>query len=183
MEGIRVTTAHCPTCEATVETIDGSCLLGHPVGERSRLDELRAEIEKAFDDASREVAAVLTGEIPAVPSSARTDHNASPVSNRDQQVRIDTPVQRHVRVPTPVPAAPPTTFQSTIPAAGVPTTFQAEPASAQAPPPPPGRLDVAGMWAKANAPGNDDPINAFAPAPRADWGPDAKKGIRRRLEG
>ncbi len=167
-------TAHCPTCEATVETIDGACLLGHPVGERSRLDDLRAEIERAFEAASREVAAVLTGEIPVVPSGSEpvpaTSNPPAEARQMTAPLRVDTPVLAAARAETPIPAAPP-------------TSYQAPPTVASAPPPPPGRLDVEKMWEKANAPGDDDPINAFAPPPRLDWGPDAKKGLRRRLEG
>ena len=161
-------TAHCTVCDAEVEAIDGLCLLGHPVGERSRLDDLRAEVDRAFEAASREVAAVLTGEIPLVPKS-----EPAPVLRQvTRPFRLDTPILEDERVSAPVPAAP---------QVASPTTWQA---SAPVPPPPPsGKLDVAGMWAKANEPGNDDPINAFAPAPRLDWGPDAKKGLRRRIEG
>ena len=157
-------TAHCSTCDAEVESIDGVCLLGHPAGERSRLDDLRAEVDRAFEAASREVAAVLTGEIPVVPK-------AEPVRQATEPLRLDTPVLSETRVQTPVPQRPAEQI--------APTTWQAQPAP---PPPPGGRLDVAGMWEKANQPGNDDPINAFAPAPRLDWGPEAKKGLRRRIE-
>jgi hypothetical protein len=163
--------AHCSTCDAEVEAIDGVCLLGHPVGERSRLDDLRAEIERAFEAASREVAAVLTGEIPVVPATAAEPVSLErPVRTRQvtEPLRVDTPVLTAARTETPLPAAPPTSYQA--------------PAAA-APPPPPGRLDVEKMWEKANAPGDDDPINAFAPPPRLDWGPEAKKGLRRRIEG
>lgn len=162
-------TAHCSTCDADVEAIDGLCLLGHPVGERSRLDDLRAEVDRAFEAASREVAAVLTGEIPLVPKVEPS------VRQVTKPLRLETPVLAETRVTTPVPSAPQ--------AASQPTTWQGPAAAAVPPPPPSGKLDVAGMWAKANEPGNDDPINAFAPAPRLDWGPDAKKGLRRRIEG
>lgn len=159
--------AHCSTCDAEVEAIDGVCLLGHPAGEPSRLDDLRAEVDRAFEAAAREVAAVLTGEIPVVPK-------AEPVVRQvTEPLRVDTPVLAETRALTPVPERRP---QAHVAA---PTTWQAAPVP---PPPPSGRLDVAGMWAKANQPGNDDPINAFAPAPRLDWGPEAKKGLRRRIE-
>lgn len=162
--------AHCSVCDAEVEAIDGVCLLGHPAGERSRLEDLRAEVDRAFEDAAREVAAVLTGEIPVVPKL----EPAVPLTRQTTQpLRLDTPILAEPPVAVPAPRAE---------ATQAPTTYQ--PSSAAAPPPPPSRrLDVAGMWERANQPGNDDPINAFAPAPRLDWGPEAKKRLRRRIEG
>ena len=169
--------ARCPVCEAEVEAVDGSCLLGHAVpapaiapGVASRLDELRAEVERAFDDAARKVEAALTGEVPLVPK-----HEAVVPLQRQatKPLRVDTPVLPG----SPFAASPPRSE-----ATQAPTTWQA-PSAAAPPPPPSRRLDVASMWQKANQPGNDDPINAFAPAPRLDWGPEAKKRLRRRIEG
>ena len=174
--------AHCTVCDAEVEAIDGLCLLGHPVGEHSEssaLDDLRAEIDRAFNAASEEVAAILTGEIPLVPkieSPSKLNQAPTPVARQETRpLRLETPVLVEERIPTPVPLPPRLSSE--------PTTWQAPSTGSIPPPPPSGKLDVAGMWAKANEAGNDDPINAFAPAPRLDWGPDAKKGLRRRIEG
>lgn len=162
--------AHCSVCDAEVEAIDGVCLLGHPAGARSRLEDLRAEVDRAFEDAAREVAAALTGEIPVVPKAEA----AAPLTRQTTQpLRLDTPVLAEqppfARPPRPEATQPPTTYQA--------------PTAAAPPPPPFRRLDVAGMWERANQPGDDDPINAFAPAPRLDWGPEDKKRLRRRIEG
>ena len=162
--------AHCSVCDAEVEAIDGVCLLGHPAGERSDLDDLRAEVDRAFENAAREVAAVLTGEIPVVP---KLEPGTPLARQTTQPLRLDTPV-----LPEPPVLAPAPRTEAIQP----PTTWQA-PTTAAPPPPPSRRLDVAGMWEKANQPGNDDPINAFAPAPRLDWGPEEKKRLRRRIEG
>ena len=160
--------AHCSVCDADVEAIDGVCMLGHPVGEPSHLDDLRDEVDRAFEDAAREVAAVLTGEIPVVPKL-----DPVPLARQTTQpLRLDTPILPE----------PPVVSAPTAGPAQVPTTYQA-PSPAAPPPPPSRRLDVAGMWERANQAGNDDPINAFAPAPRLDWGPEDKKRLRRRIEG
>ena len=64
---------YCPKCRTEVEDVGGFCLLGHDLRLRamteSSLGELRADVDRAFEQARVQVAAI-TGEIPAVPVSA-----------------------------------------------------------------------------------------------------------------
>ena len=71
--GIR----HCPRCRAEVEDVDGFCLLGHPLrleAPRDSLTHLRAEVDRAFEQAKVEVA-VAVG---AAPSASSPAVNAPP---------------------------------------------------------------------------------------------------------
>jgi hypothetical protein len=123
-----MTSRFCRICDAEVQDAGGYCLLGHPLAVSSgisSLDELRAEIDRTFEEARLQVAAI--GEAPPV---------------------ADPPVPIRPLNPPPAPPAPP-------PAA--PT----------------------GPWAALSqeielsaAVGAEDPISAFAPAPRMDWGPE-----------
>ena len=60
---------YCPKCRTEVEDVGGFCLLGHDLRLRavtdSTLNELRADVDRAFEEARVQVAAI-TGEIPAV---------------------------------------------------------------------------------------------------------------------
>lgn len=150
-----MTMRYCPTCQAEVQTVDGHCLLGHRVALEPAvpsLEALRAEVDRVFEQARREVAQVLHG------SAAPAAHAAA--------------------VP---PAAPP---------AGAPTS--SAPAAARVPPPPPPadparaleerrRTVFAALQAEEPLT-TADPIVAFAPAPRMDWGPERTGLLRKRAE-
>ena len=129
---------NCPTCATEVEATAGECRRGHRLPVRS-VDELRAEVDLAFERAMAEVAA-LTGE--AVPGPRLAPAGAPP----------------------PPPSAP----------ARLAPDLDRPDVSAQAVPDmtPPPRGSV---WSElsADAAGDDafDPIAAFAPSPRMDWGP------------
>ena len=60
---------YCPKCRTDVEDVGGFCLLGHDLRLRAVTDvtmnELRADVDRAFETARVQVAAI-TGEIPAV---------------------------------------------------------------------------------------------------------------------
>ena len=60
---------YCPKCRADVEDVGGFCLLGHDLRLRamtdSTMNQLRAEVDRAFEEARVRVAAI-TGEIPLV---------------------------------------------------------------------------------------------------------------------
>jgi hypothetical protein len=64
---------YCPKCETEVEDVGGFCLLGHSLKLRALTDtslgDLRAEVDKAFEEARMQVAAI-TGEIPVVDADA-----------------------------------------------------------------------------------------------------------------
>jgi hypothetical protein len=135
----------CPKCNADVEDAGGFCLLGHSL----RLDtampsitELRAEVDRAFDDARAEVAQMLAS-APVPPA----------------------PIEGQVAPPTAVPASVP----------AVPG------------PPPPNQVHQPeqsnphhAVWEalseESSLPlAHEDPIAAFAPAPRMDWGPERSR--------
>lgn len=66
-----MTERYCPKCDTEVEDVGGFCLLGHSLRLRpitASLDELREEVDRAFEEVRIQVAAV-TGEIPAVPGA------------------------------------------------------------------------------------------------------------------
>jgi hypothetical protein len=135
----------CPRCNAHVEDAGGYCLLGHPLVEHdSSLDHLRAEVDKAFEDARLEVAEALASVTAPEPEL----------------------------VGAMVGAPPP-------PAAATAAGSQPRPRRMPPPPPPPTRSDE-GLAASFGAPlAEDDPIAAFAPPPRMDWGPERMKVLRR----
>jgi hypothetical protein len=125
-------TRFCPSCHTEVEARDGFCLLGHPLrleAPTSSISELRAEVDKAFEDARAEIATVLITEVPGMP------------------VQVGAVTQ-----PPVAPAAPPP------------------------PPPPASRFES--VWQEQEAAQTEtssDPIIAFAPPPRMDWGPRKEK--------
>jgi hypothetical protein len=166
-----MTERYCPKCDAEVQDLGGYCALGHSLMLRSITDisdlgDLKAEVDRAFAEAELQVASAIasvkgavTGEFPAVrPSEAP----------RSPQI-AQTPPQ---------PAAPA--------------------ASPDAPPPPPpgphyaDEFDEFDEEARSRRdefwkalendpePSRTDPITAFAPAPRMDWGPNKAAGKKPR---
>lgn len=112
-----MTLRYCATCATEVEEREGHCLLGHPLRLQpltSSLTDLRAEVDKAFEQAREQISTALEA-APATPS-----------------------------------AGPP-------------------------PPPPPHRrssiFETAWEQLEEDEQLQNDPISAFAPAPRMDWGP------------
>lgn len=123
---------YCPKCATDVEDVGGFCLLGHDLRLRpvtESMNDLRAEVDRAFEEARVQVAAV-TGEIPRVAADA----------------------------PPPPPPLPDDLEEQTK-ARMVENwaAFEEEDASAS------------------------DPITAFAPNTRMDWGPGETKLKRRRF--
>ena len=60
----------CPQCHTQVEDVGGFCLLGHSLREvapTATLRELRAEVDRAFEEARIQVAHVLTDGPPPPP--------------------------------------------------------------------------------------------------------------------
>lgn len=65
----------CPHCQSEVEDAGGFCLLGHPlraVAPVASLSELRAEVDRAFEDARVQVAHALGQAPPPPPARATT---------------------------------------------------------------------------------------------------------------
>jgi glucan phosphorylase len=142
-----MTLRYCSSCAAEVEERDGYCLLGHPVrltAPTDSLSELRAEVDRAFEKARVEITTALedaTGEIPLVQAGLAEALNGL--------------AEEHSK------AAPTTVAHAS-------------------PPPPPPPLDrrtnsiFQAVWEEQENEdllSQKDPITAFAPAPRMDWGP------------
>lgn len=62
---------YCARCATEVEDAGGFCLLGHPLSEAAptgSLSDLRAEVDRAFEDARLQVTTVLQGAPPPPPA-------------------------------------------------------------------------------------------------------------------
>lgn len=150
-----MTMRYCPACQADVRTVDGYCLLGHRVALEPpipSIEALRAEVDRVFEEARREVAEVLYGgdAPPATPAQI-----AAPAPGPAQTAQVPAPAR--VPPPPPPPADPVRALEERR--RSVFTALQAEEP-----------LTVA------------DPIVAFAPAPRMDWGPERPGLLRKRAE-
>ncbi|MGH2811275.1 MAG: hypothetical protein ACRDI1_00990 [Actinomycetota bacterium] len=148
----------CSTCGSDVVDVEGYCMLGHRLGVKE-FAHFRAE-EPA--PAPARVSAPAS----VAPSAARS---ITPVRTTAPPVRAAAPA-----APVPVRAATPRPSAVSIPAT-VPLYVPPPP-----PPPPVGEpatvpARVRDLWRQLedlDTEVRDDPIEAFAPAPRMDWGPD-----------
>jgi hypothetical protein len=196
-----MTTRFCPGCRAEVEDTGGFCLLGHRLALEppvASLSALREEVDSSFDDSAfasvdfaddrdeawdRTVVPAMAGAVrasPAVPAGRVAPPPASPPQAAPVRP-VSPPATPTRRVPPPPP--PPQAF---VPSPSAPPT---------SPPPPPPAADrtfaaiippnptVLPPNPASPAARDDslagDPITAFAPAPRMDWGPE--RGRLRRL--
>lgn len=152
-----MTLRYCPICKADVADAGGYCLLGHPVAldaPTGGLHELRAEVDQAFAEAAAEVGRALAG----------AGGPAATAPLFDQEESTPEPVTSE-----PVASGP----QASGPASLQEVAPPAPPVARRGPPPPPPppvypRLDEEATSA-------DDPIFAFAPPPRMDWGPNDRR--------
>ncbi len=97
----------CQECGAAVEGMAGACENGHRIDQPTTLDALRAEVDRAFEDAAVQVAQVLTPpppppgfpfRAPTGPVSARSDATSGAAA---------VPVAvHHVPAPAPILTAP-----------------------------------------------------------------------------
>jgi hypothetical protein len=135
-----MTVRFCPTCSSDVEVADGFCLLGHSVRLEAQMDQslsqLRAEVDKAFDEARIVVTSTMG---------------------------------------PPPPPPPPTGIAPSSPALIRRTSEPGAVAVASAP----ASAPWAPLFTEPSLAGTD-PIEAFAPPPRVDWGPERIKGFKRR---
>ena len=145
----------CPTCRAEVEDVGGFCLLGHSLkltSEVHTIGELRAEVDKAFEDARAEVAQLLA---------------AAPVP--------PAPVEGPVMPPVPQP-------QAAMPAPPPPRQAEVGAAAAESAPETTSHAVWETLSNEVTGPlAYEDPIAAFAPSPRMDWGPDRNR-LRRKKD-
>ncbi|HEX2050971.1 MAG TPA: hypothetical protein VHJ34_10135 [Actinomycetota bacterium] len=159
------TTRYCPACRQDVTDVGGYCLLGHDLRLASavpRVERLRTEVDDAFDDARVEIERAF------------------------EDVRAHVAVDAAVVV---APAGPPP------PPPPPPAPVHAPPAPPHAVVPPPADASdgfvarAATVWRSLEhdeAALAGDPIEAFAPPPRMDWGPErpallSRSGRRARL--
>ncbi|MEA2517572.1 MAG: hypothetical protein QOG16_1410 [Actinomycetota bacterium] len=93
----------CPQCQTDVQDVGGFCLLGHPLAVHApvvSLTALRAEVDKAFEDARVQVAHALGDAMPppppppglaTVPAPSRTPvPSRTPAPSRTAALEIDT---------------------------------------------------------------------------------------------
>jgi hypothetical protein len=149
---------YCPKCAVEVEDLGGFCALGHslkvaPITALTDLGDLKAEVNRAFAEAELQVASVLasvTGEIEAV---------------RPQPVHAQGPPPP----PPPVVEAPLVAMDAALEAE---FEFDEE-----------ARARSNSFWKALESdpePSRTDPITAFAPSPRMDWGPNKAPKRRRK---
>lgn len=169
-------TRHCTRCDAEVEDTGGYCLLGHPLRfnmETASLDDLKKEVEAAFTSAQDEVRdgfSPLLEQVESIPA-AREPEPAYAAAVATMPARYAAPPQPQQMATVAAPSAPAPAAQRTAP-----------------PPPPPSRevTKFETLWDNMEG-GKEldrqDPINAFAPPPRMDWGPERSerkaRGLRR----
>jgi hypothetical protein len=146
---------YCPKCAAEVEDLGGYCALGHslmlrPLSEITDLGDLKAEVNKAFAEAESQVASVLASV---------------------QAVTGELPA---------VPPPPPQASTQAAPPAPPPARYADEfdEYDEEA------RVRSQTFWQALDdedpEPSRTDPITAFAPSPRMDWGPNKAPGKKSR---
>jgi hypothetical protein len=146
----------CPTCRTDVQDVGGFCLLGHSLrltASTKSLGELRSEVARTFDEATTEVSRVFG------------DGEESPAAPMDPTGPPSPPSR------PPAPPMPPGQPPPPPPPADVPSAPARDPAES---PEDDFLRRSATIWrtlADDVPPPESDPITAFAPPPRMDWGP------------
>jgi hypothetical protein len=188
-------TRHCTRCDAEVEDTGGYCLLGHPLRhtmETASLDDLRQEVEAAFESAADDVREALTPLIEQVENTPEPEPvYAAAVAA--VPARYAPPAEPAGLARYAPPAEPAGVARYAPPSAPVAVLQYAPPAQPAVeskrpvPPPPPPQASQSkfkSLWEgmDSQAPlDRSDPINAFAPPPRMDWGPERSRGKGRGL--
>lgn len=153
-----MTNRFCHGCNAEVEFSEGACLLGHQpraVTPDTPLADIRAEVDRAFDDARLEVEAALRIEAPVAAVAGVGARSAEPVVVSGLHE---------------IATSPPNGVVSATPAG---PRYLGPPLSPPPPPPPAQRPTQPRMInSDGRVPSNSDPITQFAPPPRVDWGPE-----------
>jgi hypothetical protein len=154
-----MTLRYCNRCACEVEDAGGFCLLGHPLRLEAPIPpvaEMRVEVSRALDEARPE---------------ARSPHEGEADADEDD----------HVMAPREERRRTPAVLQDLA-------TLDRGPSVGPPPPPETGDPDRETVWhalESGSSPSHAaDPIAAFSPAPRMDWGPDkqgrlGRKGTRR----
>ena len=199
-----MTIRFCSRCATDVEDAGGFCLLGHrlaldpPAG---TMEDLRNEIDRAFEEARLEVAAIMTkDDEPTEPMRVVTPRPAAdegvasgerPSSTDADRSPNPAGAVRRVGPPPPPPRRAPARpddasgpSSKAAPATPAPSTKQVAPPPA--PPSVPTRAPSGGgngsVWRELDGDVDiaGDPIGAFAPPPHMDWGPDKGKVLKRK---
>lgn len=162
----------CSRCSAEVEDVGGFCLLGHDLRLEAPADSLtalRAEVNRTFDEARQHLADVMA------PAAAMAPVIVTP-PNHGALPALDEPVRPSRFVPPPPSVAldeHPNGHLEDDPVFGPLQEDPVEP------------THHATVWDELDgaplAPG--DPIAAFAPEPRMDWGPRKTRFLRKRPGG
>ena len=172
-----MTLRFCPRCAEEVEDTGGFCLLGHKLSldaPTASIQELREEVERSFEEARLQISAVMQSD-----DAARAERTLVEVSTA-ASTGVSRPAAPLVAAP-PTRPAPPSTHTDTSETS--PMRLRRTP-----PPPPPPPVERpkprVGEWVDEDIDMTTDPIAAFAPPPRMDWGPDRgtakpRKGLRR----
>lgn len=163
----------CPRCNAEVEDAGGYCLLGHDLRLEAPVDSLkalRAEVNRTFDEARRELADVMA---PAVVATTTIEEDL----DRAEAQRLSAarhPAGKALRLDEAlVLEGREEVREWSDPAASVRATDEAPATDAPA-----GHSVWEGLdEAPTLSPG--DPIATFAPSPRMDWGPRRSRFGRR----
>ncbi|MFN2524697.1 MAG: hypothetical protein ABR505_00295, partial [Actinomycetota bacterium] len=148
-------------------------LLGHSLKlapETAAFSELRQEVDRSFDEARAKLAALVNGDEEEPPPPPPQTHRTAPLRHNTPARPTATPPL--VRAHTPVPTQPVAPQPARVPTP-VPTNGSDD-----------GPGDsVSRLWRALQdngaGPQSDDPISAFAPPPRMDWGPSRLKFSRR----
>ncbi len=167
-----ITTRFCQRCATEVEDTGGYCLLGHrlsldaPV---ASLEELRAEVDRSFEEARLEVEALVSSTLGA----------AAPTVSEEE---VTAPLSAPLFGRGPVSLAAPDTAERAPRTASAPAPPSAPARSLPPPPPPPRAPQRAQVWKELEEDVDleGDPIVAFAPPPRIDWGPEKSTRLRRK---
>ena len=144
-----MTSRFCPTCGAEVTDAGGYCLLGHSLRLQPPVESL-AELRSEVDRAFEAARRQLAQVIAEGPGAPAGEHAQAPPATNGGQPVVGSPA-----VGAPVRRVPPP------------------------PPPPPARRDVFSRLEDESPASTSDPITAFAPPARMDWGPE-RSGLRKR---
>jgi hypothetical protein len=153
----------CTRCNAEVEDTGGYCLLGHNLrleAATDTLSALRAEVNRTFDEARDQLAAVAASPEAAPVSVTRATHLSTPPPPPGAPATPREGIVSEQSAPPPSPEFAAVVYTEEVVDAPVPS-----PAAATSHPSVWDALeDIPSLAA-------DDPIASFAPPPRMDWGP------------
>ncbi|HEX2240744.1 MAG TPA: hypothetical protein VHJ82_06350 [Actinomycetota bacterium] len=172
---------YCSICHADVEDVGGFCLLGHSLKlapETASFGELRQEVDRSFEEARAKLAALVNGDDEPPPPPPAQSHRSAPVRyvTPSRPAAAPPPARVHTPVPAPSPVHTPVPSQAPPVPARVHTPVPSNGSEEQ-----PGD-SVSRLWRalqENQTPVSEDPISAFAPPPRMDWGPSRFKRSRR----